>query len=319
MIKTAIIIPAGNPSIVNIEGTRQILSWVNGYCSSRGRDAVFDIELMRPVLGEVHDFYAQARPLGKGDTPDLVIIPAVHGPWEQVRSQNQELISWIKKVYNHGAQLVCYCIGAFLLAESGVLEGKRCSTHWDASNEFRALFPNVKLQDEKMIVEDRHIFSCGGAYGFTNLLLYLIERFVDYETAVMAGRTFMIDLSRNNQYFYSVFNGLKSHGDQKVLKVQEYLEKNYDQKISLADLARLVHLTERTLQRRFKKHTHYTPIQYLQHIRIEVTKRLLTDKEKTVDEVMWDVGYEDSHHFRSVFRSITGKNPHAYRNGFAMS
>src|SRR5690554_6322420 len=100
MTRTVIFIPTGNPSIVNIEGTRQILSWVNSYCRSKGRGAIFDIQLMRPVLGEVHDFFSQAKPIGKGENPDLVIIPAVHGPWEQVRSQNQELISWIRKVYS---------------------------------------------------------------------------------------------------------------------------------------------------------------------------------------------------------------------------
>ena len=319
MLSTAILIPKGNPSVVNIEGTRQILSWVNEYLKSNGKDPAFDIQLLGCSQRSGPNNYLDTTTITRARRPEIVIIPAVHGPWEQVRKENEDLMDWLKVVYEGGSHLVSYCIAAFLVAQTGILEGKRCSTHWEAANEFRSLFPGVSLQDEKMIVEDQRIFSCGGAYGFTNLLMYLIERFVDYETAVMAAKTFMIDLSKNNQTFYSVFNGLKSHGDLEILKVQEYLETHYYEKVSLSEIAQLVHLSERTLQRRFKKHTYYTPIQYLQHIRIEKTKRLLTDQDKTVDQIMWDVGYEDANHFRSLFRSITGKNPTAYRNGFLMN
>lgn len=319
MISTAILIPVGNPSVVNIEGTRQILSWVNSFSTSKGKNPVFDIQLVYCSHGNDFGNYPDAVPLTGAQRPELVIIPAVHGPWEEVRGQNNNLIAWLKTTYDGGSRLVSYCIAAFLVAQTGILDGKRCSTHWEAANQFRSQFPRVNLQDDKMIVEDQRIFSCGGAYGFTNLLMYLIERFVNYETAVMAAKTFMIDLSRNNQSFYSVFNGLKSHGDPAILRVQEYLETNYHQKINLSEIARLVHLSERTLQRRFKKHTYYTPLQYLQHIRIEKTKRLLTDKDKTVDQIMWDVGYEDANHFRSLFRSITGINPVAYRKGFLLN
>lgn len=319
MISTAILIPVGNPSVVNIEGTRQILSWVNSFMESKGNNPVFDIELVYCSHVNGAENYSDAIPIIGAQRPELVIIPAVHGPWQEVRQQNSNLIAWLKTSYDEGSHLVSYCIAAFLVAQSGILDGKRCSTHWEAANEFRSLFPGVNLQDEKMIVEDQRIFSCGGAYGFTNLLMYLIERFVNYETAVMAAKTFMIDLSKNNQAFYSVFNGLKSHGDPQILKAQEYLETYYYQKINLTQIAQLVHLSERTLQRRFKKHTYYTPIQYLQHIRIEKTKRLLTDQDRTVDQIMWDVGYEDANHFRSLFRSITGKNPVAYRNGFLLN
>lgn len=320
MVNVSIVIPNGNPSLVNIEGTRQILAWVNTYSQSKTNQEVFNIQLVGSSCkeGRIKELSYDVIVFDEVGDQDLIIIPAVHGSWETVRKQNQELIEWVKSTYEAGTQLVSFCVGTFLLAEAGVLDGKRCSTHWEAANEFKSLFPHVLLEDEKMLVEDDRVFSSGGAYAFTNLLVYLIERFADFETAIVVAKTFMIDLSHNSQSFFSIFNGLKTHGDASILSAQKFIEAQYERKLPLNEIAQHVNMSERTLQRRFKERTHYTPIQYLQYIRIEMAKRLLTIEKKTVDQIMWDMGYEDANHFRELFRNITGINPHDYRARFLL-
>ncbi len=248
---------------------------------------------------------------------DLLIIPPTFGDTLKGIEANAEAIPYFKKLHQNGSSLASLCIGAFLLAETGLLDGKKCSTHWAHINEFREKYPQIEVEDGAVITEHDNIYSSGGASSLWNLILYLVEKYADRETAVMISKYFALDIGRDSQSQFAIFKGQKNHGDADIQKVQDYIEVHYEEKISIDDLANLVNIGRRTFERRFKEATTNTPIEYIQRVRIEAAKKFFEASRKNVTEVMYDVGYTDTKAFRDIFRKITGLTPIEYRNKFA--
>src|SRR5690554_4584345 len=223
----------------------------------------------------------------------------------------------LKKLHAGGASLASLCIGAFLLAETGLLDGKKCSTHWAHIQEFRGKYPNIEVEDGAIITEHENIYSSGGANSLWNLVLYLIEKYSDRETAVMIAKYFALDIGRDSQAQFAIFRGQRNHNDSDIQKVQDYIEKNYEDKINIDTLASLISTGRRTFERRFKEATTNTPIEYIQRVRIEAAKLYFEASRKNVSEIMFDVGYTDTKAFRDIFKKITGLTPIEYRNKFA--
>jgi transcriptional regulator GlxA family with amidase domain len=161
------------------------------------------------------------------------------------------------------------------------------------------------------------IYTSGGAYSFTNLLMYLIEKFAGRELAVMASKAFMIDIERSSQSPFMMFMGQKSHQDEVVLKAQEFIEHNFSDKITIEELSQQVSVGRRTLERRFKRATSNTIAEYMQRVKMEAAKKELESGVKTVSEVMYDVGYVDVKAFRDVFKKVAGISPVDYRNKYS--
>ena len=248
---------------------------------------------------------------------DLLIIPPTFGDTAKGIEANAAAIPYFKKLYEQGSSLASLCIGAFLLAETGLLSGKKCSTHWAHINEFKERYPDVEVEDGAIITEHDNIYSSGGASSLWNLILYLVEKFSDRETAIMISKYFALDIGRDNQSQFAIFKGQRNHGDDAIQKVQDYIETHYQNKISIETLANLVHIGRRTFERRFKEATNNTPIEYIQRVRIEAAKIFFEASRKNVTEIMFDVGYTDTKAFRDIFKKITGLTPIAYRNKFA--
>jgi transcriptional regulator GlxA family with amidase domain len=247
---------------------------------------------------------------------DLVFIPALFGNMKNAITQNKELIPWINEQYENGAEIASLCVGAFLLASTGLLDGKKCSTHWGFTNEFREMFPEVEVVDGSIITEEHRIYSSGGANSYWNLLLHLVEKYTDRETAILASKYFAIDIDRDSQSAFTMFKGQKNHTDEAVKKVQEYIEKNIQEKISVEELADIVALGRRSFERRFKQATNNTVLEYIQRVKIEAAKRSFETSRKNMNEVMYDVGYTDTKAFRTIFKKITGLTPTEYRNKY---
>jgi transcriptional regulator GlxA family with amidase domain len=167
-----------------------------------------------------------------------------------------------------------------------------------------------------LLTEEPGIYSSAGGTSYWSLLLRLVEKYTDRETAIIASKYFLLDIGKNRQSPFSIFNGRKDHGDKQILEIQEYLEKNYRQKYTVDDIAEKFGITRRSLERKFKKCTYHTLIDYLQRIKIEATKKQLENGRKTVNEVMKEVGYTDVKAFRDLFKKITGLSPIDYRNKF---
>jgi len=247
---------------------------------------------------------------------DLVFIPALFGDMQTAIAKNKMLIPWIKDQYSNGAELASLCLGAFLLASTGLLNGKKCSTHWGFANEFRELFPEVELVDGSIITEEHHIYSSGGANSYWNLLLHLVEKYTNRETAILASKYFAIDIDRNSQAAFAMFKAQKEHNDDGILKAQEYIEKNIQDKISVEELADMVSIGRRSFERRFKQATNNSVLEYIHRVKIEAAKRSFENSRKNINEVMFDVGYTDTKAFRTIFKKITGLTPVEYRNKY---
>jgi transcriptional regulator GlxA family with amidase domain len=316
----SILIPLGNTSLVNIEGTHQIFSEVNSLLEELGEEKLFDIHLVG-VSKETRQTTGlfTVNPdllLEDLDKTDLIIIPALFGDQKKAAERNKEFISWIIDQYKNGAEIATFCIGAFFLASTGLLDGKTCTTHWHFANEFRNMFPEANLVDDKIMTEDAGIYTSGGAYSYLNLLLYLIDKYAGREIAVLISKSFMIDIDRNSQSPFIIFKGQKEHEDEQIKKAQEFIESNYQEKITVEQLASTLALSRRNLERRFKKATANTVVEYIQRVKIEAAKICLETSRENISEVMYKVGYNDTKAFRTTFKKITGLSPVQYRNKY---
>ncbi|HLK27475.1 MAG TPA: helix-turn-helix domain-containing protein [Puia sp.] len=247
---------------------------------------------------------------------DLIIIPALSGDIKKALKANNDFIPWIVHQYKNGAEVASLCIGAFMLAATGLLNGKTCSTHWLYANEFRNMFPEVNLVDDRIVTVQNGLYSSGGATSYWNLLLYLVEKYTNRETAVLASKFFLLDIDRNTQSPFIMFKGQKEHDDAEILKAQEYIERKFNSRITVDELSEKFNIGRRTFERRFKKATTNTVVEYMQRVRTEAAKKQLESGRKTVNEVMYNVGYTDTKAFRDVFRKITGMSPIDYRHKY---
>ena len=247
---------------------------------------------------------------------NLIIIPSLNHNYEQAVKENKIVIDWIEKQYKNGAEVASICTGAFMLASSGLLNGKNCSTHWAVADNFRAMFPKVNLQTDKLITDENGIYTNGGAYSFLNLMIYLVEKYYDRQTAIFCSKVFQIEMDRQSQSAFIIFKGQKLQGDEMVQQAQAYIESKLDEKISVEQLSSRFAVGRRNFDRRFIKATGNTPVEYSQRVKIESAKKAFETSRKTINEVMYEVGYSDMKAFREVFRKITGISPLEYRNKY---
>jgi transcriptional regulator GlxA family with amidase domain len=317
----SILIPEGDCSITHIEASHQILSEVNAFLASKDRDPLFEIDLVGLNRDSVlkKGFYSvhPDKTIYDISETDLIIIPAVQGrDMERAVHLNEAYIPWLREQHANGAEIASLCLGSFVLAATGLLKNKSCTTHWSAANEFRRMFPDVELLPEKILIDENGIYSSGGALSFSNLLLYLIEKYAGRDIAVLASKTFMIDIDRDRQSPFIIFKAQKDHLDEPILKAQQFIEKNFAEKMTVDELASMLALGRRNLERRFKKATSNTVVEYIQRVKIEAAKMSLESTQDNVNEVMYKVGYNDTKAFRTTFRKITGLSPVQYRSKF---
>jgi transcriptional regulator GlxA family with amidase domain len=319
MKKVAILVPETAVPAAIVD-PRYMFTAVNEFYRSAGHQPFFDVKLVSmsktvALNGGLVVIHPELL-LEKSGQMDLIIVPALSGNMAEAVKRNRAFVPWILSQYKRGAEVASLCLGAFLLASTGLLNGKTCSTHWLFANDFRNMFPEVDLAADKVITEQHGLYSSGGASSYWNLLLYLVEKYTNREMAVLATKFFQLDIGRQSQSPFMMFRGQKEHEDVEILKAQEFVEKNYRSKINVDELAYRFKIGRRTFERRFKKATSNTPIEYIQRIKIEAAKKQLETGRKTVNEVMYSVGYNDHKAFREVFRRIAGLSPLEYRNKF---
>jgi transcriptional regulator GlxA family with amidase domain len=316
----SILIPEGNPNLSSIVGSYKVFMRANKYLIDNGKKPVFTVQLVgNSKKVSLHDGLFSVHPnasLKQVQKTDLIIIPAIKINFSASISHNKELFPWIIKHYKQGAEVASICTGAFLLASTGLLKGKNCSTHWMAANAFSKMFPEVNLATEKIITDEHGIYTNGGAFSFLHLLIYLVEKYCGRDTAIYCSKVFEIEIDRNSQSPFTMFSGLKDHQDLEIKKAQLFIEKNVSDKISIEDLANKFSIGRRNFDRRFMKATANTPVEYMQKVKIEAAKGKLETSRESVDEVMHSVGYSDNKAFRTVFKKITGLSPLEYRNKY---
>lgn len=303
-----------------IDDPRHVFSQVNNLFNSIGKPPVFDIKfvgLSKEVNLHNSSFTVHSDTLlNEVKRTDLIFIPAFVGDIKTALETNKDFIPWIVEQYKKGAEVVSLCIGAFMLAKTGLLDGKQCSTHWRAAEEFKQMFPKIELVTDKIITEEQGIYTSGGATSYYNLLIYLVEKFTDRETAIHIAKVFAIDIERNSQSQFIMFNGQSKHTDEPVKKAQKYIENNFQDKFTVDELSAMFAISRRNFERRFKKATNNTVMEYIQRVKIEAAKKSFETSRKNIYEVMYEVGYSDGKAFRGVFKRITGMTPVNYRNKY---
>ncbi|KAF2082383.1 GlxA family transcriptional regulator [Flavobacterium sharifuzzamanii] len=320
MKQLTIIVPEGDNNLSSISGAYEIFTKANAFYRANGKKELFHIQLAG--ISEKVEFNQgifTVKPhlhISQVNKTDLIIIPSLNHNYNLALEHNDELVQWLQKQYKKGAEIATICTGAFMLAASGLLDGKSCSTHWSVKENFTKMFPKINLQIDELITDENGIYTNGGAYSFLNLMIYLIEKYYGRSTAVYCAKVFQIEMNRSTQSQFIIFSGQKKHEDEMVLHAQSYLEQNLGEKLSMNDLSTKLNVSRRNFDRRFIKATGNTPSEYLQRVKIEAAKKAFETDRKTVNEVMYEVGYSDVKAFRDAFKKITGIPPMEYKKKY---
>lgn len=297
-MKTIVILVPEYTQPTCVVDPRLIFLGVNDFLKAAGKDEIFEVRLVgatKDVKLAKGSFNVQVDLLlSECKHADLILVPAMEGDIHDNLKRNASFIPWIVQQFNKGkTEVASLCCGSFMLAATGLLNGKECSSHWQSAEQFREMFPEVSLVDGRIVTEQERLYSSGGASSYWNLLLYLVEKYAGREMAILAAKIYALELDRKTQSPFVIFNGQKKHEDEPIKKAQEFIENNITEKISVEDLASKFALGRRNFIRRFKKATNNTPVEYIQRVRIEAAKKNLEVTGKNVNEVMYDAGYSD--------------------------
>jgi transcriptional regulator GlxA family with amidase domain len=322
MKKISVIVPE-NGVLSSITDTLRLFNLINEQLKSEGKKPRFDVQLVgfkKEIFLDNGIVCVKAdKLLNEAFDNDLIIVPAITGDVLKGTHLNRHYFPWLSTQYKRGAEIASYCVGAFIVAATGLLDGKRCSTHWMYANEFRAFYPEVKLMDEKIINEQNGILSSGGGTSYWNLLLYLLEKYTNRQMVLFATRYFLLDIERQSQTAFMMFRGQKEHGDELVKNVQTYIEEHYKDKFNIEEMSAAFAIVRRTLERRFRKATRNSIAEYIQRIKIEAAKKEIELGRKTIHEIMYEIGYSDMKAFRDLFQKLTGLTPLDYKKKYAVA
>lgn len=258
------------------------------------------------------------------DRFDVVLVPAMFGN-DQGQGEDYpafaspQLANWLHHQHNQGGCLTSVCAGSFLLARTGLLDGRTATTHWNLADQFAASFPKVRLQARKMLIDEQDLITAGGVTAYFDLALYLVRKFGSSDLAAGCSKFLLIDPQRSSQAPYQTGQFQRSHADDAILSLQAYMERHYAKPLTLVQLSTITGLEQRTLLRRFRAATGDSPITYLQRIRIEAARRQLELTGGSIDQIAWNVGYRDTSSFVRLFKKITGMTPGGYRRKFSLT
>jgi len=321
-MKHVSILPLYDATLTSIDSSHQMLTRVNDFMRYQGKPAFYTVEIVglkkkTKLTGGLYDIHAN-KTIDQIKKTDVIILPLLCGDFAQAISKNKKYKDWVVAQYYRNAEIVCLCVGSFFLASTGLLKGRRCAVHWAAKNDFKAMFPDVKIIDDTIITDEKGIYTCGGGYSYLNLLLYIIEKHSGRELSILASKMFEIDIERKSQNPFMIFVGQKKHGDEIVLKVQEFIENNPSTVFSVDEICDKFSVGRRTFERRFKKNTGNSLPEYMQRVKVELAKKHLETGRKTVNEIIYETGYNDIDAFRKVFKKFTDLSPIDYRKKFAV-
>lgn len=265
--------------------------------------------------GSLPERVYDSRPDVESEPAVLVLPPSLNTP--DPAAFPLDLIEWLKARYHDSVILGSVCAGAFLLAETGLLESRAATTHWMYTGMFRQRYPGVNLDPDRLIIDEGDIITAGGAMSWTDLGLRLVDRFLGPHVMIETARMLLIDPSGREQRYYSAFSPPLTHGDGAILKVQHWLHGTNARETSLGVMSVRAGLEERTFLRRFQSATGMTTTEYCQQLRVSKARELLQFGRDPIDRIAWNVGYSDPGAFRKVFTRIVGLAPGEYRKRFS--
>jgi transcriptional regulator GlxA family with amidase domain len=302
-------------------GAIEVFEKANEFYINKGQSPFYDIQLAGTNLQQCllnSSFMLQGlKDIKSVEKTDMIIIPSFDSRDDFAINSSREALGWVNEQYKNGAEVASLCTGSFLLAATGLLKGQPCSTHWKAESAFRSLFPELNLVTNKIITDHKGIYTAGGAMSSLNLMLYLVEKCNGREVALYCAKVLQIDIARNSQSPFIVFEGLKAHPDDEIRIIQDYIETHIGEKVTVDLLADKCAMHRINFSRRFKRATKISPVDYIQRVKMEAAKRSLEAGRKNVSEVMYSVGYTDIKAFRTIFKKVAGISPLEYRSKFS--
>lgn len=319
-MKHVSILPLYDGTLTSIDSSHQLFNRVNDFMKYQGKPPFYDIEVVG--LTDNTKFSNGLYTISSDKTihqikkTDVIVLPLLCGNFKTAIRENKQYTDWLITQYKNGAEIVCLCVGSFYLASTGLLDNKKCAIHWAAENEFKEMFPDVKIIDNSIITDENGIYTCGGSYSYLNLILYIFEKHLGREISILASKMFEIDIERKSQNPYVIFIGQKSHGDEAVLKAQEWIENNPTEISTVDDICKKVNVGRRTFERQFRKCTGNSIAEYIQRVKVEFAKKHLEAGRKTVNEIIYETGYNDTDSFRKVFKKYTDLSPVEYRRKY---
>ena len=307
-------------TMTSIDSSQQMLNRVNDFLKYQKRSPFYTVEILaveRNVqLNRGLYTISVNRTIDEVKKTDMIVIPLLCGDFPKAIQANKKYRDWVISQYHAGAEIVCLCVGSFFLASTGLLDNKKCAIHWAAKDEFATMFPAIDLIDDKIITDEAGIYTCAGGYSYLNLLLYIIEKHQGKEMSILASKMFEIDIERKSQNPFIIFIGQKRHADKDVLGAQEFIESNPKEIFTVEDICSKFAVGRRTFERRFKKCTGNSIAEYVQRVKVEFAKKQLESDRKNINEIIYEVGYNNIDSFRKVFKRYTDLSPIDYRKKF---
>jgi transcriptional regulator GlxA family with amidase domain len=318
------VLAVADSTVSTLFGVYDVLSFVERQSLASTGSAPFHVE----IVGEAKGLVALAsgvtieiqRSIDTVTSSDILIVPSVTiGPDGWKKGRYPQVVAWVRRMHENGAVLCSACLGIFLLAESGLFDGRDATVHYDAAGIFAETFPEIPIHPERVLIisgEREELVSSGASVAWHDLALHLVARYAGSAAAQDVARAFALQWHHEGFNPYVVFDGKSDHGDADISSAQKWLSRHFSVANPVEAMLKRSRLAERTFKRRFVSATGLAPIAYVQRLRIEDAKKRLERSDLPVDEISWRVGYEDPAFFRRLFKRTTGLAPAAYRKRF---
>lgn len=265
----------------------------------------------------------QTHKLEPRERYDLVFIPSLHyggqRQFEQILDRLADTSDWLVAQWRAGAWIAANCTGTFILAQTGLLDGRTVTTTWWLVRQFRAKYPKVDLQIRSVITESDRLVCAGASASYLLQAIRIIERFSGPAIASQTAKSLLIDVTQTSQVPYLPLLAERAHSDSLVERAQHWLQSNMTKELRISELADALAISDRTLIRRFKAALDQTPLAYLQDLRLEAARALLETGDLSVEAIGGQVGYNDTSSFSRLFRQRIGMSPGAYRSRFQIN
>ena len=310
-----------NSQTAAVHGLTDLFCVANSIHRAQGGTSVGEIVVSHWKLNEVSGRVVRSYATCSGRSQKLaaIILPPSIGVPETRNLSRERLCRWLKARHAQGTALCSVCAGAFLLAETGLLNDRSATTHWSHAHELEHRFPKIKIEVGKLLIDHGDVFTAGGVMAWVDLGLRWIEKLMSPTVMLASARFFVVDPPRLDQRLYTPFSPNLLHGDIQILQLQHWIHSKYSEELTVAALAKLAAIGERTFLRRFYRATGLKPSEYFQQVRVTKAQEALEFSIHTVEEITSMVGYHDISAFRQVFKKVVGLTPAEYRVRFGLA
>lgn len=287
-----------------VHGLNELFLMANNIIIEHEMAVEFHVKFVKP-----DDIKAHTKPV------ELIVLPpAIAG--EYYKQPPSSLLDYLRVAHLSGTVLCSACAGAFILADTQLLNNRSATTHWQLAQDFTQQFPQVNLNVESLLINDGDVITAGGIMSWVDLGLEIVAQFTRPQIMRALGKFLIVDTGKREQRYYGSFSPKFNHGNQQVLHVQHYIQKHFEQPLCIAKLSSLAHMSERTFLRQFSHATTFKPVQYIQRVRVQKACDLLETTTQSFEQIALSIGYEDVNSFRKVFMKIIGLSPTAFKARF---